>query len=185
MIPAGRARLPLPTTPEAYAPLCERLYDENETPWRLISTYMDGGAVFSFTLNVVPDHIQELLRYAGTKPEDIDSLVLHQANTQIMRSIAEKTGFPPEKTPMETFSKYGNQATASIPSAICDALADAARASRLRLLLSGFGVGLSWASAVLTLDRIYCSGIRDYEKAENHPTPEDVLAYWQHKISGE
>ncbi|MDR1241373.1 MAG: ketoacyl-ACP synthase III [Deltaproteobacteria bacterium] len=184
MVPAGRGRLPLPETPEAYAPYCERLYDENGTPWRLNRTYMDGGEVFDFTLNVVPEHILELLRFAGKEPEDIDSLVLHQANRQIMQAIAGRLGFPPEKVPMETFSKYGNLAGASIPAAICDALAGKIQYSRQQLLLSGFGVGLSWASAVLAPDRVWCSGMRDYETPAGHPRPEDILEHWRNKITG-
>ncbi|MDR0466790.1 MAG: ketoacyl-ACP synthase III [Deltaproteobacteria bacterium] len=185
MIPAGRGRLPPPRTPEEYAPYCEVLHDANGTPWRLNRTYMDGGAVFDFTLNVVPEHILELLRFAQKTPEQIDSLVLHQANRQIMRAIADKVGFPPEKVPMEAFGKYGNLAGASIPSAICDALAEDVQNSRRQLLLSGFGVGLSWASAILATDQIWCSGMREYEKPAGHPLPKDILAYWRRKITGE
>ena len=185
MLPTGIGRLPLPDTPEEYAPYCERLYDANGTPWRLSRIYMDGGAVFEFTLNVVPEHILELLRFAQKTPENIDSLVLHQANRQIMLNIADKVGFPPEKVPMETFSKYGNLAGASIPSAICDALAAEIQSSQRQLLLSGFGVGLSWASAILTTDRIWCSGIIDYETPADHPRPKDILAHWREKITGQ
>ena len=189
MVPAGRGRLPLPLTPEEYAPYCERLLDANGTPWRLNRTYMDGGAVFDFTLNVVPDHILELLRFAETDLEHVDSLVLHQANRQIMQAIAGKLGFLPEKSspkiPMDTFSKYGNLAVASIPCAICDALAEEMQNSKRTLLLSGFGVGLSWASAILATDHIWCSGMRDYEKPADHPLPEDILAHWRRKIAGQ
>jgi 3-oxoacyl-[acyl-carrier-protein] synthase-3 len=184
MVPAGGARLPLPLTPEEYAPYCERLTDANGAPWRLNWTYMDGGAIFEFTLNSVPEHIKETLAYAGKSAVEMDYLVPHQANRQIMSAIAKKTGFAPEKTLMESFSKYGNTAIASIPLAICDALAEEVRASRRTLLLSGFGVGLSWASAVLDLDRIHCAGVWDYAKPEKHPTPEDTLAYWRKKITG-
>ncbi len=185
MIPAGGGRLPLPDTPEEYAPYCERLYDAGGTPWRLNRPYMDGGAVFDFTLNMVPEHILELLRFSGKGADNLDWLVLHQANRQIMQALANKVGFPPEKVPMETFSKYGNLASASIPAAICDALAVELGGSQRQLLLSGFGIGLSWASAILTTDHIWCSGMRDYKKPENHPLPEDILAHWRKKITGE
>jgi len=185
MVPAGRGRIPLPQTPEEYAPHCERLIDVNGIPWRLNRTYMDGGAVFEFTLNVVPDHILELLRFAQKETEHIDNLVLHQANKQIMQNIADKVGFPPEKVPIETFSKYGNLAGASIPSVICDALAAEVQSSQQQLLLSGFGVGLSWASAILTLDRIWCSGMQDYETPAGHPRPKDIIERWRGKITGQ
>jgi 3-oxoacyl-[acyl-carrier-protein] synthase-3 len=182
MLPAGGWRLPPPDTPEEYAPYCERLYDANGTPWRLNRLYMDGGAVFDFTLNVVPPHIKDLLKYADKTPDAIDRLVLHQANKQIMTIIAEKAGFPLEKTPMQTFGKYGNQSAASIPGALCDALGDELRSTRQTLLLSGYGVGLSWASAVLEIDRIPCAGVRDFILPKNHPASEDILRHWQDKI---
>jgi 3-oxoacyl-[acyl-carrier-protein] synthase-3 len=185
MVPAGRGRLPLPATTADYAPYCEALHDCRGVPWRLNEIYMDGGAVFDFTLNVVPGHILELLECAGKRTEDIDCFVPHQANRQIMTAVAEKAGFPLEKVPMETFSKYGNLAGASIPAAICDVLAEEVRTSRRQLLLSGFGVGLSWASAIMTTDRIWCSGMLDYDKPANHPSPEDILAHWRKKIVGE
>jgi 3-oxoacyl-[acyl-carrier-protein] synthase-3 len=183
MIPAGGARLPLPDTPEEYAPYCGRLLDARGTPWRLNRLYMDGGAVFDFTLHVVPGHILDVLRFAQKDREEIDRLVPHQANKQIMTAIAEKAGFPPEKIPMETFSEYGNQAGASIPAAICDALGEEVRSRRLQLLLCGFGVGLSWASAIVTTDRIWCSGIREYETPADHPLPQDIAARWREKIT--
>ena len=183
--PAGRGRLPLPQTPEEYAPYCERLFDASGTPWRLNRTYMDGGAVFDFTLNVVPDHILDLLCFAQKTPDQIDSLVLHQANRQIMQAIADKVGFLPEKVPMESFSKYGNLAGASIPAAICDALTAVIQNSRQELLLSGYGIGLSWASTVLTMDHVWCSGMQDYETPADHPRPKDILEHWRKKITGQ
>lgn len=185
MIPAGGCRLPLPDTAAEYEALCEILRDPQGTPWRLNRTYMDGGAVFDFTFNVVPEHLRSLLAYAGKQPDDIDRLVLHQANKQIMQAIAEKSGFALEKTPMDTFSTYGNQAGASIPSAICHMLADELAAGPKTLLLTGYGVGLSWASAVLALDSPWCSGIRDYVMPPDHETPEQFYARWKKKITGQ
>ncbi len=185
IIPAGQMRLPPPSTTAAYEPLCRPVVDQNGTPWRLVRTYMDGAAIFDFTLNVVPDHIKELLRFSDTSPEEIDRLVLHQANKQILEAVAEKAGFPLEKTPRETFTKYGNQAGASIPGVICDALAEEVRTSRPRLLLSGFGVGLAWASAVLDLDHICCTGMQEYETPPGHRTPEEYRDYWLRKLAGQ
>jgi 3-oxoacyl-[acyl-carrier-protein] synthase-3 len=184
MVPAGRGRLPLPPTPEEYAPYCEKLYDPQGVPWRLNRTWMDGGEVFEFTLAVVPEHIRELLHYAGKTPEDIDFLVPHQANRQIMTAVAEKAGFSSAKTLMEAFGKYGNLAGASIPSALCDELPAKGAAEKRTLLLSGFGVGLSWASAVISTENLWLSGVRDYVKPAGHPRPEDILAHWRKKITG-
>lgn len=185
MVPAGRGRLPLPPTPEEYAPYCERLYDPNGTPWRLNRTWMDGAAVFEFTVTVVPDHIKDLLKYSQKEPKDIDYFVPHQANRQIMTVVAEKSGLTLDKTLMESFSKYGNLAGASIPSAICDELPGKGSSGKLTLLLSGFGVGLSWASAVISTENLWLSGVRDYVKPAGHMGPEDIAAYWRKKIIGE
>lgn len=185
ILPAGRGRLPLPRTAEEYAPLCERIKDPQGTPWRLVRTYMNGSTVFEFTMSIVPEHIRDVLDYAGHSVDDIDNLVLHQANKQIIQAVTAKAGFPLEKSPCETFSVYGNQAGASIPSAICHMLADKVRTSTVKVLLSGFGVGLSWASGIVTLDNIWCSGVRDYEKPANHPSPEEFLAGWQARLRGQ
>ncbi len=182
--PALCSRIPYPPTPEEYAPLVEAVTDPNGNPWHLTDTFMDGGAVFDFTINVVPDHILSLLNYANLRQEDIDRLLLHQANRQIMKAVAQKTGFPLEKTPMQTFSRYGNCAAASLPSVICEELAQDLQNNRLRVLLSGYGVGLSWASAVLDLDRVWCPGMGEYETPPHHPKPKDLIRYWQKKIRG-
>jgi 3-oxoacyl-[acyl-carrier-protein] synthase III len=184
IVPAGRARLPLPRTAKEYAPFCERIKDPQGTPWRLVNTYMRGSDIFEFTMSVIPEHIQALLRYAGQTPDDIDRLVLHQANMQIVQAVTANAGFPPEKSSSETFSAYGNQAGASIPSAICHTLADTVRSTKVKMLLSGFGVGLSWASAILRLDNIWCSGICEFEKSADHLSPEAVLAGWQAMVKG-
>lgn len=124
---------------------------------------MDGLKVMEFTLSRVPESIAAVLAHAQTAKDDIDFFVLHQANRLILQNIAGALDLPLDKVPMQTLSTFGNQGPASIPGALCDALPDRLRAGKLRLCLSGFGIGLSWASAVLETDGIYCSGIFDYE----------------------
>ena len=92
---------------------------------------------------------------------------MHQANKFILQNIARQLDVDVNKMPMETISKYGNQCGASIPCAISDALKNEVSINKNKLLLSGFGVGLSWASAIVTADNIYCSGIKEY-KGENN-----------------
>ena len=185
IVPAGGARIPLPLDQEAYAPLCETLVDEQGTPWRLNWTYMDGGAIFDFAMDIVPEHITKALQYAQKNEYDIGFLVLHQANKQIISAIAKQLNFPLEKVPMESFSKYGNTAVASIPTAICSELASKINNSTARLVLSGFGVGLSWATAVLELDHACCDNVREYVTPDKVHTPEELVSYWQKKISGD
>lgn len=125
--------------------------------------HMDGGRVFNFTLSEVPKSIRRLLDYAEISIDDIDHVVLHQANKYIIESIAAKIGASLDKTPVDTLYRYGNQSSASIPAVICDVLQDRVRSERQSLLLSGFGVGLSWCSGIVQLDRIYCSDILPYK----------------------
>lgn len=182
MVPAGHARFPLPSTGKDYERYSSPLIDGNKNPWYLTSTFMDGGAIFSFTITVVPEHLKTLLAYAQHTHDDIDWLVLHQANRQIAEGVATKAGFPKEKAPTATVAKYGNQSGASLPSVICDQLCKQATEENIRVLLSGYGVGLSWASTIVSLDHIWCSGIRDFETPDNLPTPEQLEAYWHDKM---
>ncbi len=120
---------------------------------------MDGMRVMEFTLDRVPDSIENVLEFSNTSKEDIDYFVFHQANKFILENIAMNTDIPTEKMPTETLSKYGNQSCTSIPCAISDMLKDGIMNKKLKLLLSGFGIGLSWISCVLETNKIYCSGI--------------------------
>lgn len=185
IIPAGGARIPLPKTAKEYEPYCETIHDKNNVPWNMLRTYMDGGAVFDFTLSRVPREIKSLMEYAQISPDDVDFLILHQANKQIIQAIAEKSGFPEDKVPFGTFSKYGNNAGASIPSAICDTFADKLETSTLRLLLCGYGVGLAWASAFIRLDNTWSSGVTEYVTPHDHPTRKQRLDFWHSKLSGD
>lgn len=184
MIPAGAYRLPLPKNTEDYAAFCEYLHDPNGTPWRLTNIYMDGGAIFDFTVNTVPPHISETLVWAGMTPEDIDWFVPHQANKQIMSMIAEAVGFSKQQTVMGAFGKYGNTAAASIPTALCDAWQEIAQSQKSRMMLCGFGVGLSWASAILNMGDVSCAGVTDFDPPADTMTPQEYLAHWQKKITG-
>jgi 3-oxoacyl-[acyl-carrier-protein] synthase-3 len=123
---------------------------------------MDGMRIMEFTLDKVPASIIDVLAYSKVKKEEIDFFVMHQANKYIIENIALNIGVPMEKIPVETISKYGNQSCTSIPSAICDQLRDYVSGKSTKLLLSGFGIGLSWVSCILDLDSIYCSKINEF-----------------------
>lgn len=124
---------------------------------------MEGGRIFDFAINRVFPSIDETLKFAGTPADKIDYYVLHQANKLILNTIAAKLNVPLEKVPTETLSKYGNQCGASIPATIADNLSEQLSDKTCRLVLSGFGVGLSWASTLINLGPIYCSKIQNYK----------------------
>lgn len=125
---------------------------------------MDGGRIFSFTLEEVAPCISDLMAFAQTKEADIDYFVMHQANKFILENIAELLHVDVSKMPMTTLTEYGNQCGASIPCCIADKLSSEVQNKKLTLLLSGFGVGLSWASALIKTDNLYCSGVCDYAR---------------------
>jgi 3-oxoacyl-[acyl-carrier-protein] synthase-3 len=89
------------------------------------------------------------MRRAQVGTRDVDAYVFHQANRYIIRNIARRLHLPLERVPMDIVERFGNQSSASIPFTLCHSLGEAARARRLRVLLVGYGVGLSWASALL------------------------------------
>ena len=123
---------------------------------------MNGAEIFNFTLEKIAPSIREVLDFAGCKKEDIDQFVLHQANKFILQNIAIQLGIDEKDIPTETLSKYGNQCGASIPCTICDILKDKFSKSDNKTLLCGFGVGLSWISAIVDINKIYCSNIIEY-----------------------
>ena len=144
--------------------------------------YMDGWRVFEFTISKVPPSIIDIMNYAGFSADGIDYFVLHQANKQIVDAVAVKSGIPAGKYSSETFTKYGNQSTASMPSVISHLLQDKVTGGKQRLLLSAFGIGLAWCNAIIELDRIYCSGIV-VQNFDHIRTREEEIKYWLDKIT--
>lgn len=110
--------------------------------------FMDGTQVFAFTLREVPGSVRDALGLAGWGIADVDHLVLHQANAQMVRHLAQKLGATPDQTVL-ALAGHGNTSSASIPLALATALPEALAAGRRKLLLSGFGVGWSWGSAAV------------------------------------
>ena len=79
---------------------------------------------------------------------DIDLFVPHQANLRIIQAAGQRLGIPEDRTAV-VIDRYGNTSSASIPLALDDALAHGRVSPGDRLLLTGFGGGMTWASAVL------------------------------------
>lgn len=136
----------------------ERIFDTTEKR-SLENLYMDGAEVFNFSIKTEPKAIGEILELSNKTQDDIDYIIFHQANKYIISNIARRLKFPLSKAPCETTGKYGNQSSASIPCTICDAINEDVTLKKVELVLSGFGVGLSWASCQLSLDRIYCPDV--------------------------
>lgn len=109
---------------------------------------LKGADIFSFAIGAVPPSIRRVLEKAGWTLDQVEHVVLHQANKMINDFIRKKVGWAVDKD-INTLKDYGNTSSVSIPLTLC------AGARRLegggKVLLSGFGVGLSWASATVEL----------------------------------
>jgi len=112
---------------------------------------LDGPAVLSFSTQRVPPAVERLLAHTGIGKDEIDYFIFHQANRMINETIRKKLGLPPEKVP-STLTDYGNTSGASLPVTMTARLHEALAQERHRLLLSGFGIGLSWGSVILDIE---------------------------------
>ena len=110
--------------------------------------HMDGREVYRFAVSTVPEACRQAIRDANLEPTDIDLVILHQANIRILRSVMESIGIPWERA-FVNLDRYGNTSAASIPIALTEAV-EAGRTSRgHRILIAGFGGGLTWGAAVI------------------------------------
>lgn len=124
----------------------------------LLNTTLNGLDVFNFSVNEVPLSIKDFLKQTNTNPGDYNNFIMHQANLLMNESIRKKTGFTPEQVPY-TLAKFGNTSSASIPLTIVSELKDKIKTQPLNLLLSGFGVGLSWGVTSIRTNKIACPDI--------------------------
>ncbi|WP_458071590.1 3-oxoacyl-ACP synthase III family protein [Rhodanobacter sp. BL-MT-08] len=109
-----------------------------------------GSDIFSFAISRVPTNIKRTMIESGDTPATIDYAVLHQANKMINDTIIKKTGFKPEQAP-GSLAKFGNSGSASVALTI-SANADKFESDK-RVLVCGFGVGLSWGCAIFVIPR--------------------------------
>lgn len=157
----------------------------NKSQKTILDGYMDGLAVFEFTINCVPENIKNLLNYLQLTVDDIDALCLHQANKQIIQSVAAAAGFDETdevKVPYSAFENYGNNTMCSIPSTL--ALLDKS-INKEKLLCSSFGNGLVVVSSLLNLSDTAIFAIMDFEPPDYVLTQEEYFDYWINKLTGE
>lgn len=116
---------------------------------------LDGMEVFNFSLREVAPNIRELAKFSGTGLEEIDYFVMHQANRIMNESIRKKLKIDPARYPY-SMVEFGNTSSASIPLTMVDKISRELSDQKLKLLLSGFGVGLSWGSVILETENVFC-----------------------------
>lgn len=108
--------------------------------------YMNGGAIFDFSAEVVPLMVEDVLKKNGLKQEDVDLFVFHQANKYMINYLRKLLEIDKEKFYI-FMENVGNTVSSTIPIALCEAQQE----GRLQghVLLAGFGVGLSWGGVIL------------------------------------
>ncbi len=113
---------------------------------------MMGQEVYKFAVRRVPEVIEKALHWAELSVDDVDWLLLHQANQRILDAVAQRLRIPSEKV-ISNLAKYGNTSAASIPLALDEAV----RAGKIEvgdvIAAAGFGAGLTWGAAIFEWGR--------------------------------
>ena len=108
---------------------------------------MNGKEIYRFAVQKVPEVIEKALFKANLTVDQIDWLILHQANQRILDAVAERLNIPSEKV-ISNLAKYGNTSAASIPLALDEAVRDGKIKPGDRIMTSGVGAGLTWGAAL-------------------------------------
>ena len=141
-IPAGGCRVPASAETLAEVP------DSDGSLRAPTQVFMDGMDVFNFALRCVPSVLKETAEFAGTVLADADAVVFHQANKMMTDFLAKRLKLAPAQVPY-SLGKFGNTSSASVPLTISECLSG--NAARGNVFLCGFGAGLSWGAARLSL----------------------------------
>ena len=110
--------------------------------------FMDGKAIFDFTAFRIPTLVKETLEKNALSIEDVDLFVFHQANEFMLQTVRKRCGIPAEKFYIR-LRQSGNTVSSTIPIALREAVSDGSIRSGAKVLIAGFGVGLSMGAAVL------------------------------------
>ncbi|WP_161877950.1 beta-ketoacyl-ACP synthase III [Alkalibacterium sp. MB6] len=113
---------------------------------------MDGRSVFNFVTRTIPSSIESVVSEANLSMEDVDYILLHQANARIIEIVAKKVSVPLSKFPMN-IQQYGNTSAASLPILLDDYVKNGqlVLGSKQKIVLSAFGGGLTWGTILIEL----------------------------------
>lgn len=143
-------------TPES----CTEKKEEDGNIRTGLEVFMDGMAVFNFAMKRVPKSIKEIVEVSGCTFENVDWLVFHQANKFMTDFFVKKLKFNAEKVPY-CIQKYGNTSSTSVPLTIVSELHDKLKDGQ-RVIMSGFGAGLSWGTANIVFNQCRISPVIEY-----------------------
>ena len=110
---------------------------------------MDGRPVFKWAVRLIESTVRDVTREAGLDVNDIDLFIFHQANSRIIDAAAVNLGADPDKV-LVNVDRYGNTSAGSIPLALDEAFRAGKIQPGSRIILSGFGGGLAWGTALLS-----------------------------------
>ena len=119
-----------------------------ETSRELKYVHMDGQEVYKFAVTAVPESLKKTIEAAGLAIEDIDYFALHQANIRILQAVAKRLKVSEDKFPI-SLDHCGNISAASVPILLDEMNRKGLLKPGMKIALSGFGGGLTWASAVV------------------------------------
>lgn len=130
---------------------------------RPIDMYMNGMDVYSFVARNVPKSIRKLMEETDTTNDNIDWLVLHQANEYMLKQVARSLKVDWEKVPV-SIGKYGNSSSVTVPITLCSELKEELEnCQQKNVIMAGFGAGLSIGAVHMKLGTVKCAGVFDYE----------------------
>ena len=115
---------------------------------------MDGAQVMDFSTKFVPKNLSDLMNFANVDVSNIGNFFLHQANKLMLENIASQLQVPFEKVPFKS-ARIGNTSSATIPVTLCE-MSRLNESVNFLSVLSGFGVGMSIASAVVDFKNLIC-----------------------------
>lgn len=121
-------------------------FKKSDEPRRV---FMDGTEIVNFVIREIPDHISQLFKFAKVSADDIELAVFHQASDMILKYL-ERSLKLSGRCPTSGLQQFGNTGSASIPLTLSTASPGPSRLAK-NTLLCGFGVGLSWGSALVDL----------------------------------
>lgn len=127
----------------------EFVEDEEGHVWFDDYLYMNGGNVFNFTLDVVPGMMKEIMKKNGVENELIDYYVFHQANKFMLSTIRKVCGIAKDKFYIN-LATTGNTVSSTVLIGLKDCLENGTIKAGDKVMIAGFGVGLSWGGTLLT-----------------------------------
>jgi len=113
--------------------------------------YMDGSSIFGFTVDCIPKLINETLEVNSLQQADIDYFVFHQANKYMLNTIRKLCGIEKDKFYVN-IENTGNTTSSTVPIALKNCIEQGLIKTKDKVMLAGFGVGLSWSGTILNFD---------------------------------